>query len=87
MCEYCKTPGKTLDVIETDNRIFVNLTGAYIQIFDEEYPGFVHNIPIRFCPMCGRKFREGAADSGNSVEISGSETTDRRLDHSEYAGT
>lgn len=87
MCEYCKMPGKTLDVIETEDRIFVNLTGAYIQIFDEEYPGFAHNIPIRFCPMCGREFREGAADSGNSVEISGSETADRRLDHSEYAGT
>lgn len=87
MCEYCKIPGKTLDVIETEERIFVNLAGAYIQIFDEEYPGFIHNIPIRFCPMCARELREGAADSGNSVEISGSETTNRGLDHSEYAGT
>lgn len=92
MCEYCKTPGKTIDVIEIDaieaeGQIFVNLAGAYIQIFDEEYPGFIHNIPIRFCPMCGKKLREGAADSGNSVEISGSETADRGLDHSEYAGT
>lgn len=62
MCEYCKMPEKTLDVIETEDRIFVNLAGAYIQVFDEEYPGFVHNIPIRFCPMCGRKFRKGAAE-------------------------
>lgn len=61
MCEYCKTPGKTLGVIETEDRIFVNLTGAYIQIFNEEYPGFIHNIPIRFCPMCGHELREGAA--------------------------
>ena len=87
MCEYCKTPGKMLDVIEAENRIFVSVEGAHIQIFDEEYPGFIHNIPIRFCPMCGRELREGGADSGNSIEISGSETEDRGLDHSEYAGT
>lgn len=62
MCEYCKTPGKTLDVIETENRIFVSMVGVYIQIFDEGHPGFIHNIPILFCPMCGREFREGAAE-------------------------
>lgn len=60
MCEYCKTPGKTLDVIETADRIFVNISGKYIQIFNEEYPGFIHNIPIRFCPMCGRELGKGA---------------------------
>lgn len=87
MCEYCKTPGKTIDVIETENRIFVGMAGAYIQIFNEGYPGFIHNIPIRFCMMCGRDLRKGEADSGNSIEISGSETEDRGLDHSEYAGT
>lgn len=62
MCEYCKTPGKTIDVIETENRIFVSMAGAYIQIFDEEYPGFIHDIPIRFCMMCGRELRKGAAE-------------------------
>lgn len=61
MCEYCKTPGKTLGVIETENRMFVSIAGAYIQIFDEEYPGFIHNIPIRFCVMCGRELGEGGA--------------------------
>ena len=62
MCEYCKTPGKTIDVIETENRIFVGMAGEYIQIFDGDYPGFIHNIPIRFCPMCGRELREGAVE-------------------------
>ncbi len=54
-CEYCETPGKTIGTIESDNRIFVGLSGAHIQIYDEDYPGFVENIPVRFCPMCGRK--------------------------------
>lgn len=60
MCEYCKTPGKTLDVIETKDRIFVGVAGAYIQIFNEEYPGFIHNIPIWFCPICGRELKRGS---------------------------
>ena len=54
-CEFCGSPGKSIGIIETDDRIFVGLAGAYIQVFDEEYPGFVENMPIRFCPMCGRK--------------------------------
>lgn len=62
MCEYCKVPGKILDVIETADRIIVNLAGSCIQIFDEEYPGFIHNIPIRFCPMCGQELRKGAEE-------------------------
>lgn len=55
-CEFCEIQGRTLDVIEqTDPRIFVGLSGAYIQIYDEDYPGFIENIPINFCPICGRK--------------------------------
>jgi hypothetical protein len=27
-------------------------------VFDEEYPGFIDNIEISYCPMCGRKLRE-----------------------------
>jgi hypothetical protein len=56
MCEYCKEVSKTFGVVESaDNRIFVSISGSYLQIFDEEYPGFVDNIPIKYCPMCGRK--------------------------------
>lgn len=54
-CDFCKIAGKLLDVIETDDRIFVGLSGAHIQIYDGNYPGFVHCIKIRFCPICGRK--------------------------------
>lgn len=54
MCEYCKTVGKEIGIIETDDRIFINLSGAYLQIYDEDYPGFSECIKIRYCPMCGR---------------------------------
>ena len=60
MCEYCRTPGKTLAVIEeADPRIFISIQGAYLQIFNEEYPGFIENIKIKCCPMCGRNLEEG----------------------------
>lgn len=60
MCEYCKTPGKTLAVIEAaDPRIFILIQGAYLQIFNEDYPGFIENIKIKRCPMCGRNLEEG----------------------------
>lgn len=55
VCEYCKTPGKYLDVIDAEDRIFVGLTGECIQIFNESYPGYIHNIKIKYCPICGRK--------------------------------
>ena len=61
-CEFCGTPGKTIGIVETDDRIFAGVSGAYIQIFDESYPGFVENMPIRFCPMCGRRL-SGAAET------------------------
>lgn len=59
ICEYCKTPGKTLAVIEeADPRIFISIQGAYLQIFNEDYPGFVENIKIKCCPMRGRNLEE-----------------------------
>lgn len=55
MCEYCKMPGKTLSIIEAaEPRIFISVQGAYLQIFDEDYPGFTENIKIKYCPICGR---------------------------------
>lgn len=48
-------------------------------------------IPPVYTEFIGKQIidyiRRGEADSGNSIEISGSETEDRGLDHSEYAGT
>lgn len=55
-CEYCETPGKTLHVVEcAEPRIMLHVSGRYVQMYDEEYPGWVDNFPIHFCPMCGRK--------------------------------
>ena len=54
MCEYCKTPSKYMAVIESEPRLFLSVTGNCIQIFDEDYPGFIDNIKIKYCPMCGR---------------------------------
>ena len=69
-CDFCKTPGQSIGIIEADDRIFVGLTGAYIQIFDEEYPGFIENMPIRFCPMCGRRLR-GEPDTTKAKKTKG----------------
>ena len=58
-CEYCCVAPKYLGVCENaDPRIFITVSGAYLQVFDEEYPGFIDNIEISYCPMCGRKLRE-----------------------------
>jgi hypothetical protein len=64
-CEFCgyanRTAGKTLYVVEnTEPRIFINMHGSgYIQIFDEEYPGFVDGFYVNYCPMCGARLRSG----------------------------
>lgn len=62
-CEHCKTAPTYLAVCEsTEPRIFITISGSYLQIFDEEYPGFVDNFEINYCPMCGRKLREVTND-------------------------
>jgi len=32
---------------------------GYIQIFDEDYPGFVDGFYVNYCPMCGARLRSG----------------------------
>jgi len=62
-CEYCRVAAKYLGVCEgTEPRIFISVSGAYLQVFDEEYPGFVDNFEINYCPKCGRKLRDVNAD-------------------------
>lgn len=57
-CEYCQTPGKYIAVEHFgDTRLFLSVSGEYLQIFDEEYPGRITNIKINNCPMCGRPLR------------------------------
>lgn len=55
-CEYCTFPGKYLVVAEDgDRQIFVDATDGFLRCFDDEYPGFLVQGRIRYCPMCGRK--------------------------------
>ena len=66
-CEFCgyanRTAGKTLHVVEpVEPRIFIHMHGSgYIQIFDEEYPGFVDGFYVNYCPMCGARLKSGYA--------------------------
>lgn len=55
-CEYCTLPEKYMDVLDyADTRLFVGVSGSFIRIFNEEYPGFNGLIRIDHCPKCGRK--------------------------------
>ena len=55
-CKYCKNPSAYLAICQNyETRIFIGVSGSYLQIFDEDYPGFCDNHKINFCPMCGRK--------------------------------
>lgn len=57
-CEHCRTPGKYIAVEDFgDTRLFLSVSGEYLQAFDEEYPGRITNIKINNCPMCGRTLR------------------------------
>lgn len=64
-CEFCgyanRTAGKTLHIVEeTEPRIFINMHGSgYIQVFDEDYPGFVDGFYVSYCPMCGTRLKSG----------------------------
>ena len=55
-CKYCKNPSDFLAICQNyETRIFVGISGEYLQIFDEDHPGLCDNHKINFCPMCGRK--------------------------------
>ena len=55
-CKYCKNPSEYLAICQNyETRVFVGISGEYLQIFDEDYPGFCDNHKINFCPICGRK--------------------------------
>jgi hypothetical protein len=55
-CKYCKNPSAYLAICQNyETRIFIGISGEYLQIFDEDYPGFCDNHKINFCPICGRK--------------------------------
>ena len=58
-CPFCAFPSKNLIAAENgDNMVFVEISGAYLRIFDDEMPGLLDGVHINFCPMCGRKLLE-----------------------------
>ncbi len=58
MCEYCKG-SEYLGVLPYgDTQLFVDIVGSSLRIFDEEYPGFLEEIEIKCCPVCGKKLPE-----------------------------
>lgn len=76
-CEYCKYNGESLynDRQWSRNNDANAMTGVEVDIFDNEmyviavldakgiYPLVGEaSFPIRFCPMCGRDFRENEWD-------------------------
>lgn len=58
-CEYCKIPGRNIAVIENgEQTLFVEVSGAYLRIFDDETPGLLETMEISYCPKYGRLLRE-----------------------------
>lgn len=58
-CEYCKIPGKNIAVIEYgEQTLFVEVSGAYLRIFDDDMPGLIETMEISYCPKCGRLLRK-----------------------------
>lgn len=63
MCKCESNGGQHLHYFDYgEDRIFIVQSGAYIQIFDDEYPGFSDAFLINYCPVCGRKLREVETD-------------------------
>lgn len=69
-CSFCGPAGKYIKLIEPggcfEHGLYIRVSGAYLQIHDGKYHGFVDNIEINFCPKCGRMLREvkNNADGG-----------------------
>ena len=69
-CGFCGPAGEYIAVIAPggcfEHGLYIRVSGAYLQIYDGEYPGFIDNIEINFCPKCGRMLREveNNADDG-----------------------
>lgn len=61
-CDFCGPAGKYIAVVEAggyfEHGLFFTVSGAYLQMFDEAYPGFSDSIEINYCPKCGRVLRE-----------------------------
>ena len=67
-CEYCRPPFRNLFSVTIDPEtgeeiitIFVDCDGQALRLYDDNpYNPQIDKVPINFCPMCGRKLKEGA---------------------------
>lgn len=70
-CGFCGPAGRYIAVIAPDrylkHGLYVGVSGAYLQMYDGEYPGFIENIEINYCPECGRILRKVKNNADDSI--------------------
>ncbi len=70
-CGFCGPAGRYILVVAPDgyfeHGLYVTISGAYLQIYDGDHPGFIDNIEINYCPKCGRMLREVEDNANASI--------------------
>lgn len=68
-CDFCGLVGSYIAVIDIgiENRLFINISGGYLQIYDDDCPGVMENVKIDYCPKCGRELVGGKEDEAGGV--------------------
>ena len=58
MCKYCEEE-KKIEENRADN-IFFTIYGRFLMLEEKVLSiPFARTVPINYCPMCGRKLKEG----------------------------
>lgn len=59
MCKYCKTPNKTIVENVLGVSAFVGSGRMFLRFYDKALDKIVVSMSdIKYCPMCGHKFKE-----------------------------
>ena len=59
MCRYCKTPNKTIVSNPLEVSAFVGGGRLWLRYYDKQIDKTVVSMAnIKYCPMCGHKFKE-----------------------------
>lgn len=70
-CDFCGPAGRYIAVVAPggylESGLYIRVSGAYLQMYDGEYPGFIDNIEINYCPKCGRILREVENNATGSI--------------------
>lgn len=70
-CGFCGPAGNYIAVVAPgdyfENGLYIRVSGAYMQIYDGDMPGFIDNIEINYCPKCGRILREVKDNANGGV--------------------